>query len=210
MFSERSASDELDPESAALAAALAGLVPQHSVNRDRLMFLAGQASVSREAASSRDRMPPHRFAWRMATAAAMLAASLAGIVAGWQWHAPTAPQMATRVPQVRQPVIEPDATTTASATTALSTAQAVVPAQSSWQPSGDRPSLGADNVKLRRRVLSYGIDSLSWPDGAARLDADEERSFWQMRGELFNNDVLPANDRRSLDPVLSSPAGART
>ncbi len=198
MFPERSAADEVDPESIALAAAMASLAPVPTVNRDRLMFLAGQA----QAAS----LAPRRA--NRAMAAAVLAASLAGLLAGWQLHAPGLPQIAGHGPQVPRPGAEsPGPIEAAGGQPIESRAIALAPAV--VQSGGNRSQPDADKLDVRRRVLLFGVDWLPSLEGAGRQDAARDRSFWELRGQLLDRDFLPLPGR-FLDLAPPYPAGTRT
>jgi hypothetical protein len=213
MFSERSASDEIDPDSIALAAALAGLVPQHTVNRDRLMFLAGQASVTQLAHVPQLDRGTHaaqrrKTAARVAAAVATLAASLAGALVGWQMHTPAPPQFAVRAADKDLPPVEPLASA-AGAADETTESRSFVGVQANRPPSGNRPAPDADYLDLRRRVLSYGVGVLSPHSDAGRRDDGQGRSFLQLRGQLLNQDGLPSvGPPLDLGPLY--PAGART
>jgi hypothetical protein len=135
MFQER-----LNPELAAVEAALASLVPKASgVDRDRLMFLAGQAAAR-----------PRRGAWLWpcATAASLLLAAALGITIVVHGG----PRTLERIVYVP---VQPQAASEWSATVAF---------DRSPEP------MRADYLRLRRTVLDRGVEAISESPAAAPRD----------------------------------------
>jgi hypothetical protein len=207
MFSDRSTNSLNDD--AGFEAALAGLTPTQSVQRDRLMFLAGQAAAV-------PRVSAKRIAKIAGGAVLLVAASLGGVIAGWQLHdthpasVAVAPSDAARVQSAAAPranyATEPAPEITLDQKRA-NTYGAVVAHLPAARVAGAHAVEG-DYLGLRRRVLSFGVDSLSWPDGTRRVDGGEGGSLWKLREQLLDPKVSPA--ARELESGPSSSAGART
>ena len=86
--------ERLSGELAAIEAALCSLTPTASgIQRDRLMFLAGKASVNR-ASSRRRRLAA--LLWPTATAASLLAATTFGVL----WAADNSPRLVEQITNV--------------------------------------------------------------------------------------------------------------
>ncbi len=129
--------DVRDEGLGAFEASLRGLTPlPPRLDRDRLLFRAGQASVS-----------PRGRLWPWATAAATaLAASLGGILL-----LRPAPQPTVRVVYVRQEAPQPPSI-------AVAPPAAEQPAEAGTLPTADDVRLGYG--RLQQEVLRWGVDAL--------------------------------------------------
>jgi hypothetical protein len=130
-----------DPELAALETALGSLAPRPGVvDRDALLFRAGQASLRR--------------CWAWPAATALLAVLSAALGAGLLLR--PAPQVTERIVYV--PVPEPAAPTPRAADTPL----AAAPRPGSKLDDDDFQAK-VDSLKLRNRVMSFGVEVLPKP-----------------------------------------------
>lgn len=155
--------DRVNPDLEATQSAFSSLQPAPSrVDRDRLMYLAGQAA---SAASSVDvRRPRAGWWWPCSTAASLLvAATFASL---WLARGEPEVRIVYRDPPVAvpQPPNEPD-----------EAIDVVVDDASSWR------SWRTDYLRLRRLVMTDGVEAMP-PPGAAPA-ADVETLRW--RSGLF-------------------------
>ncbi|MGH7140975.1 MAG: hypothetical protein ACREHD_35030 [Pirellulales bacterium] len=167
------------PEDASLerfAAELAALLPRARLDRDRLMYLAGQASV----APARVHLP-RRWPWPAAFGGmTAVAASLLLLLA-----LRPAPQVVERIVRVPMPVSPPNTTDVhprAAPSAAVPIAAEQPAAARRLPPDAPAPVY----LDLRDRVLAMGLDSFS-PPGAP----SDERP-----------DSQPANYRDLLNSLL--------
>jgi len=143
--SEHKLSDDL----AAVEASLAALPPFPSgIDRDRLVYLAGQAAAGALPGTKRR---PAGWLWPMATAASLLVAAALGAMLAVR----SQPEIVERLVVVRQPA-EPVAPAPVAAHPAVETPLA------RSRPS--RPP--AEYLRLRDLVLSRGVDAL--PETSAK------------------------------------------
>ena len=141
-------SEELrEPDLAAVETALAGLAPAAGgLNRDQLLFRAGQASVRRG------------WGWPGATGVMTCAAAVLGALLVLR----PAPQGVHETHYVRiEPAPSPPAT--GSPIPADVASQPAVPAE-------ERPVLQTSYVKLQSQVLRWGLDALPSPPGPATVE----------------------------------------
>jgi hypothetical protein len=150
-----------EPQSEELRAfetALAGLQPQGpQAARDRLMYLAGRASVG--AAIRPRRSVAARWLWPCATAVSLLAAATLG---GYARHLRGRPQVVERVVYAWAAPATP--------------ADTAVASRAAWQ---------GDYFKLRARVLRDGTDvlpSVSSAEGRAAPQFDIRRNLDELLG----------------------------
>ncbi|MBV9126188.1 MAG: hypothetical protein JO112_22800 [Planctomycetes bacterium] len=170
-------SEELhDPELAALEAALAGLQPlPGKLNRDQLLFRAGQASGRR--------------GWLWPSAAGALALVAAGLAATLVAH-PVPPRV-ERIVYVHVPaqVLPP------------TPAESSFPRKRTLSPASvaDRPpALPGDYLKLRDQVLCWGVDALPQSPAPPPALADstslripptgQELTIWRLEQKLQTGD----------------------
>ncbi len=130
----------------AVEAALGSLAPARSrIDRDLVMFRAGQASARRASSGRRPWM----------AAAAGLASVALGEAAFMARRPP--PVVVERVVVVREPAPAP-----AALSNAESVAQTPMPA--AWRPSEGSPGLGESAYeRLSSQVIRYGLDGLPGP-----------------------------------------------
>jgi hypothetical protein len=146
------------PELAALEGMLSGLRPAASgVDRDRLMFLAGQASVAPAA------KVPSTLSSRVWKSISTLTTAAAVVLAAgcWSlWQENTALRtLAFNAPSVPSRTL-PDPTETASP--AMSPSQSTMISQSPIASTRDeKPSGPATYLQLRTRIQQYGIEALA-------------------------------------------------
>ncbi len=159
----------LDPELNAIEAALGSLAPSKSrLDRDRLMFLAGQRQQQRQTA---------RWPWRAIAATLALVALGEGALLAFRPESEPRiverlvvvqePALPERSEPVRPPMPEPEGP-----------APVVILSQSSKRP--DRSSVFASSwpsdssyMQLRRNVLRYGIEGLPEPPPLVMLSIGE-------------------------------------
>jgi hypothetical protein len=140
-----------DPEIAALEAALAGLAPlAGSINRDRLLFRAGQASMRR--------------GWRWPCATALLAV-VSVALGGLLWLRP-APQPTERIVYVPVPEPSPAAALPSQAPLAALPR----PASPSTGDGEEDVQAQIDSLNLRNRVVRWGVDMLPRPPAPSTSD----------------------------------------
>jgi hypothetical protein len=140
--------DKHDPELAGLEAALAALAPMPDrINRDALLFRAGQASI-----------PGRGWAWPIATAAlGVVSVVLAGVVAFR-----LSPSPAERVIVVKAPQPAPSAPPTQFAGPPASEPEPG-PASLGEIASGSSPMT---YLQLQKQVLRWGLDGVPAMHGA--------------------------------------------
>jgi hypothetical protein len=137
----------IDRELAALETALAGLKPAAPLDRDRLMFSAGQASL-----------PRRGWGWPAATAALLL---VSFALAGMLLNRPALQEIVRVVPvpvavpiavpvDARAPGVQPGMPSSLPSVEALSPVARVNPAGASLE-----------YAQLRKEVLRWGVDALS-------------------------------------------------
>jgi hypothetical protein len=138
-----------------LEAALAGLQPAAALDRDRLMFAAGQAAA----------MPRGRWFWPASSAALLLVSLGLGTALAMR----PAPTETVRI--VYRDVEKP-----------APTVPAPEPPPPSMQSQPDRviadgtpPRHGADYLQMRRQVLRFGVESL--PDAPPLSSSDKMLSI---------------------------------
>lgn len=133
----------LNDELAAIEAALGSLRPApSSVRRDRLMFLAGQASVQ---TTPRDRRRPAAWLWPCATSLSLLAAATFGVL----WAAGNRSEAIERLANV------PPKDS---------------PAMFDFSPDVESPPSLLANRRLCQFVLKKGFDALPTPDTGSAPD----------------------------------------
>ncbi len=134
-----------DPEVTAIESALRALVPSRSaLDRDRLMFRAGQVSA-------RSRLLT-RWAWPSIAAALAIVAAGEGVLLATRPE----PRVVERLVIVREPAASPIA----------GPEPVVILRENPPIPSADlEPSwpMASDLLRLRRQVLRFGIDGLPDP-----------------------------------------------
>ncbi len=126
-----------DPELTQVELALAGLKPAAALDRDRLMFRAGQASV-----------PRRGWPWPAATATLLV---LSVTLGGMLLKRP-APEVVVRVVSVPVPVPVPQSLPPAPSPSV----EPSVPATKA-SPAGDP----LEYAQMRKEVLRWGVDALS-------------------------------------------------
>lgn len=157
------------------AAELAALSPQARLDRDRLMYLAGQAS----AAIPKYGRDARRWAWPAAfSGMTVVAASLLLLLA-----LRPAPRVVERIVRVPTPVPPPQR---ADVYPSTALAQAVpINLKQREAPRGLSPNApAAVYLDLRDRVLAMGFDSFSPPDSPPDARADSQPANYR---DLLNS-----------------------
>jgi hypothetical protein len=221
MSSEEDPKEDLG-ELSELEAALAALAPRaERLNRDRLMFLAGQASVEPKISQAAQPQLPSRWAWPVAFAAMSgIAASLLAALA-----IRPAPQASERIVErivtVSTARQEPAAAIAQDRIEAVaaSDARAIASPLPDWlalwlfaQPAG---STGHEPPypELRNQVLLHGLNSWTTPasESTASARAGEEPV---PAGELLNYWLEQEGGtntlRRNTKPPLRNSSGAKS
>jgi hypothetical protein len=156
-----------------LAAALAALAPAGStIDRDELMYRAGQASAVASRPSAR------RWLWPLATAACVLVSATAGFQAASRWS-----------PQVVERIVHVPAPPPPSALPERRLAPAVDGAVAQ-RPAREESNLATDNsasyFHLRQQAIAGGIDSLPMASAASGPQvAVSQQTYWQLQQELL-------------------------
>lgn len=174
----------LTPAERELADALRGLRPAaHAIDRDRLLFEAGQAEARRSV-----------FRWRVAAAAATVLAGAAGVMFASRLESPAAPQVVREVVYV-------DRTTPAS-NPARRTPEAAPPPD--VLPAVARPLLllasppgEPDGLLLRERALRWGV--------SAALSTPQQQTPRVRSSRPWRVDVNQLLD----EPTSADPAGTQ-
>jgi hypothetical protein len=170
-----------DPELNAIAAALSSLAPARSrLDRDRLMFRAGQASAS----AARPAAPGREF-WAAAAACLGLIASGEGALLACR----PVPRIVERIVVVRQPAPAPAAPTSGRGTGDEAPAPATVVL------AGTDPTLGRTaRERLAGQVLRYGLDGLPAAPSAGWADGEPSpRPSRQWLHEELHNTLDPGD-----------------
>jgi hypothetical protein len=135
--------ETFDPELNALQSALADLVPRTTINRDQVLFRAGQASVR-----------GRRWLWpSLAAAWCGLALGLGAALVAQRNQEPVERVVWVKVPV---PAVEERTPTPSSSTLA-----ALLP---------DLPAASGEYLQLRQQVVRFGADALPDPPATAPLD----------------------------------------
>lgn len=198
-----------DDELGRFASALSALAPRESrIDRDRLMFLAGQQSAAVPRTG-------RRWLWPAATAVSTVAAVVLAVLLALRPE-PAVVQIVRNVYVDRS---APPAAETAPAKPLPDSpaiiAEAPAPPRRSpvepWRPlresAADLPSFDADRpagyLALRQRVLAYGVDALSPPAPSPAL-ASALQSRPETYGQL-REEYLPRPDAETIrsSPPLS-------
>jgi hypothetical protein len=158
-------SEELAEELKSIEAALRGLSPASGrLDRDRLMYLAGQASaVASEARQSATRVASYRrYGWPLATATSLLLAmTLGGMLI-------FSPRAGERIVYVDRP------NTGGSIAVTQFPASPVEVSSSTSQPNQ------SDYIQLRNLVLARGIDAMPMPKGHGNHKSQEQIPAWPV------------------------------
>lgn len=164
--------------------ALRALVPRRStIDRDRLMFLAGQASV-------RPRPRPSSRLWPLAT---LLSTAALVALAFAHWMTPPAVQVVREIVQVEVPRIDDPATP--------NDVRQEIETDRSEAPVAINPS-AKGYLELRRRVLAEGIDALPASPSYERTTPGRQLSRDELMAELLEVGMLPTrtpSEPKSLD-----------
>lgn len=162
--------DKMKPDLEAMEAALSSLRPAPSgADRDRLMYLAGQAATG---AGSADARPPRTgWFWPCSTAASLLVAvTFAGM-----WLSRGEPEV--RVVFRDRPVAAPQPPDQADEAIAADVVDAS-PGKS-WQ---------TDYLRLRRLVMTEGVEAM--PERTATPSADVETLRWRSGFQSMLKELL--------------------
>ncbi len=157
-----------------IEAALASLVPRGDrLDRDRLMFLAGQASVVRRGPDGAARAG--RWAWPSAFAAASAVAASLLVALAMRWG----PGSDNRVAQVPSP---PQPTTAGLQPPAPSPTVTFQAASPRWPPARDAYH------QLLARVLDRGLDAWRTPAGnGGTMTGAAPATYREMLGTLLES-----------------------
>lgn len=160
-----------------LAAELAALSPRAGLNRDRLMYLAGQASVAPARSHLMRSHSTRRWAWPAAFAGmTAVAASLLAAIA-----MQPEPQIIERVVQVPFAVpYEPPEQPPRKTASAASLAPAVDAARQTGRESFAR------YLDLRGRVLAMGVEGWASEAPSSGEEASPPAEYHQMLNRLLN------------------------
>jgi hypothetical protein len=163
-------SEQIDEGLRQIEAALRGLSPMGGrLDRDRLMYLAGQASaVGPETRQSATGVASYtRFAWPLATAASLLMAMTLGVALIFS------PRAGERIVYVDRP--------NAGGSAAMVSFPSA-PADSSHAAGSDQDNY----LQLRNLVLTRGVDALPAENKAGGRQRAEQTPSWPMlRQQLF-------------------------
>jgi hypothetical protein len=144
--------ERLNQDLAAVEAALTSLSPAPStLDRDRVMYLAGQASGRRQRASRAS------WLWPCTTAATVLVACTLGVLLAGR----SQPQMVERIVYVESGRPGDTEVRPHEASVAEGGRESLIPS---------REQLPLDYLKLRQLVLAHGIDALPEPKPAMAPD----------------------------------------
>jgi hypothetical protein len=178
--------------------ALSSLVPRGSgVNRDRLMFLAGQMS----AAQPGGRAAGLRWLWPMATAISTAAALFLAAQVVDQRHRPA--------PQIGGPDVQDDPLATRDGRTSDDRPDQRGPQWAATPPGQPTPDFARDETRaswtgpaqlfeLRRTILAVGAEGLAPLDYDSHRDRVVARSYWdesvglRTRHDAGRQDDMPS------------------
>ena len=172
------AQEGFDQELTALEAALGSLTPQKSsLDRERLMYLAGQASVAAAVRS------PRRWLWPSAAAVMTLASATLAVLLALRPE-PQTRERIVYVP-VEQPAQPPKAPSPLTAEPNSPAPPAAVNSELARVPRLPIPQASANALRLRNYALAYGIDSIP-----------------PAPGHGHSNDGRAPQSRRELEQLL--------
>lgn len=153
--------NKLNRKLAALEASLASLRPKPSaIDRDRLIYRAGQAAAGNRERSARRSSAAGPWHWQLATALSLLVA----VIFGGMLLSRNGPRVVERVVYVEKSIASPlpEPTPAVNGADAGDTAMATA--------VGERPrrkKLRTDYLQLRRLVLAEGVEALpKWKAGS--------------------------------------------
>lgn len=193
-----------DKELSELEAALGGLLPRPSrLDRDRLLFLAGQASASSSPASAEQRERPNRRHWiwpaisALSTAAAVVLAVLLVMRPG--------PQVVREIVYVERP--EPlDEAAEEPHDDGSPAIEALGPMDlaNNESPPAGTGRVGPNYLELRRRVFEVGLAALPDPQPVSGSLGETPATQREMMREFLGDQEPAGPPARLLDWPFST------